>query len=544
MRNRQQGAALMLLAAILVLGIGWYTVRAMGTVAPAVAEREIKTGLALQAGKQALLAYAAQYAARSSTASPGQMPCPEAVTLSNPGETYGSCSGTAILVGRLPWKSLGVDPIFDGYGEPLWYILRGFRDAPINFGTPGQLTYNGSPVVAMVIAPGRPLNTSAVAGLPPAGCIQQNQMVATRGAASLNPAHYLECGVTTGSITAPGDSAWTNDRVIAITAEEWIAAIAGPVGDRLQREVAPALAEWRSTESDSNWGERFLPGASTFSNPASNGLCGTYGTREGLMPVARSAASTCATWTGGNVTQLLGLVGAETCAQVGTSYQCQFTGLSLLGLLSARVRARAPNAGQSFRDRISATDIGVSHGGNVSNFSLTLDPADGDVNIDFRVTLPVILSIETITVTIPNLPDAAILSDSRMAWFVNNDWARHTYYSIAPGSQLNAGSGCSFAGDTDCVTLNGLPAANGDANDKRFVLALMGPALTTQSRSCATDADSDTIVDCDERVQYVESRTNSTTYHQDRIDAVFNDRLATCPFQQLPANGTPLSICN
>jgi hypothetical protein len=164
----------------------------MGTVAPAVAEREIKTGLALQAGKQALLAYAAQYAARSSTASPGQMPCPEAVTLSNPGETYGSCSGTAILVGRLPWKSLGVDPIFDGYGEPLWYILRGFRDAPINFGTPGQLTYNGSPVVAMVIAPGRPLNTSAVAGLPPAGCIQQNQMVATRGAASLNPAHYRQ----------------------------------------------------------------------------------------------------------------------------------------------------------------------------------------------------------------------------------------------------------------------------------------------------------------------------------------------------------------
>ena len=47
-------------------------------------------------------------------------------------------------VGRLPWRSLGIDQLRDGYGEPLWYVLsRGFRNPPINFGTLGQINYNG-----------------------------------------------------------------------------------------------------------------------------------------------------------------------------------------------------------------------------------------------------------------------------------------------------------------------------------------------------------------------------------------------------------------
>jgi hypothetical protein len=523
------------MAAVLVLGVGWYTVRALNTIAPAASEREVRTGRALQAAKQALLAYVAQYAARSNTADPGQMPCPESLTLANPGQSSSSCSASAIVVGRLPWKTLGADQFLDGYGEPLWYMVRGFRDPPINFGSIGQLTYNGSAVVAMIIAPGRPLNTASTAGTPPAGCIKQSQMVATRNSATLSAANFLECGVATGSIAAPGDSTWTNDRVIAITAAEWIAAIAGPVADRLQRQVAPALAEWRSTDSNTNWGELFLPAASTFSNPVTNGLCGTYGVREGLMPVARSASSTCTNWTSGTVTQLplLGLIGADSCGAAGSNYQCTYTQtLSILGIGSARIRVRAPNVGQSFRDRISAADVVVSPaGGTVTNFSLTLDSATGDALIDFRVSFFLAL-LTPVTVTIPGLLDAALFTDPRMAWYVNNDWARYTYYSIAPGSQLNSASDCSSAGDADCMTLNGLPPSNGNTNDKRFVLALMGPALATQSQPSSI------------LTEYIESKTGSMVYHQDRIDAVFNDRLATCPFQHTPASGPVISVCN
>ena len=163
---------------------------------------------------------------------------------------------------------------------------------------------------------------------------------------------------------------------------------------------------------------------------------------------------------------------------------------------------------------------------------LSVDPATGEGLIDFDVSFFLGL-LTSVTVTIPNLPDAALLADSRMAWFVDNDWARHTYYSIAPGSQLNAPSGCTVAGDTDCMTLNGLPASTGNANDKRFVLALMGPeALATQSQP------SNNFVD------YIESRTDSMTYHQDRIDAAFNDRVATCPFRYQNHLGANVVICN
>ncbi|HZN85659.1 MAG TPA: hypothetical protein VFB53_02635, partial [Burkholderiales bacterium] len=239
-QRRQHGAALILFLTILVLGVAWFAVGALGKAPVATAEREVITGRALQAAKQALLAYAAQYAARSTTADPGQMPCPESLTLANPGEASTSCSATLLVVGRLPWKTLGIDPLRDGAGEPLWYMMRGFRDPPINFGTAGQLTYNGATVVAMIIAPGVPLSTT---GTPPAGCTAQNQLVATRNAATLNPANFIECGVATGSIASPGDSAWTNDRAIAITAAEWADAIAPAIADRLQRQVAPTLEE-------------------------------------------------------------------------------------------------------------------------------------------------------------------------------------------------------------------------------------------------------------------------------------------------------------
>jgi hypothetical protein len=167
----------------------------------------------------------------------------------------------------------------------------------------------------------------------------------------------------------------------------------------------------------------------------------------------------------------------------------------------------------------------------VTAFSVTLDPATGDALIDFRVTFFLALLVP-VSVTIPNLPDAALFTDTRMAWFLSNDWARYTYYSIAPGSQLSAASDCASAGDVDCMRVNGLPAANGNADDKRFVLALMGPALATQAQPSNSSA------------QYIESRTDSMTFHQDRIDAVFNDRLATCPFQNVPATGTPTTVCN
>src|SRR3990170_3461522 len=109
MGSKQRGIALMIFLTILILGVAWFAVGALGKAAPKAADREVKTGLALNAAKQALLAYAAQYAARSNTIEPGQLPCPESVNLTDIGQASTSCSNSSATVGRLPWRTLGID---------------------------------------------------------------------------------------------------------------------------------------------------------------------------------------------------------------------------------------------------------------------------------------------------------------------------------------------------------------------------------------------------------------------------------------------------
>jgi hypothetical protein len=537
---RQRGVALILLITVLVIGVVWYTVGALGKAAPTAADREIITGHALERAKQALLAYVAQYASRRTTIEPGQMPCPEflsSIGTSSQGQAGTSCSNASPTVGRLPWETLGIDEVRDGYGEPIWYVLSpGFRSAPINFGTPGQLTYNANPnaAVALLIAPGPALNTQSDPATPPAGCSKVNQQVSTRNTASLNPQNFLECGNDAGNNTIVGTSPWTNDRVIPVTAAEWARAIAGPVADRLQREVAPALNDWRTTESVANWGSSFLPFASPFSDPTGNSLCGSYNTLEGLPPVAGSASSTCTSWTSGNVTQLLGSLFSLGCSASGSDYVCRFINFSFFSPLNARITASAPRVAGSFRAPITAASITNDSGGTLSNFSLSLSSATGNANLSFDLSFPILAFFSTVTVTIPNLPDAALLSDARLSWFVANDWSRYTYYSLAQGAMLAAGSACSGAGDPGCLTLNGMPAASGNASDKRLVLALMGPGpVGAQTQPSNNPAN------------YLESHTSgSTIYSAATVTSAFNDRLAACPFQQTPASGGPIAICN
>jgi hypothetical protein len=107
-------------------------------------------------------------------------------------------------------------------------------------------------------------------------------------------------------------------------------------------------------------------------------------------------------------------------------------------------------------------------------------------------------------------------------WFMQNQWYRYTYYAVSPAASA-AGAGGNF-------TVNGFPAANGSTNDKRFVLAAMGPATSNQVRGLAATLS-----------QYVEG-DNAATAASPRVFAyqVYavsgNDRVATCPFNDGTAN--------
>jgi hypothetical protein len=547
-RRRQQGVALILMATLLVMGVAWFAIGAGKSRSVTEYEREAKTGAALREAKAALLAYAAQYAARSNTAEPGQMPCPESTNYfaaGTEGQASTSCSNANESVGRLPWRTLGIDQLRDGYGEPLWYVLsRGFRNPPINFGTFGQINYNGSAnaAVALIIAPGRVVNTLSDPGTPPAACAKVNQGSSNRNATTgpLDPTKFLECSNAIGPYGNPGNmanwSTWSNDRVIAITSQEWADAIASAIADRLQRQTLPALRNWETAEAAatgkswaSTWSAPYQPFAVTFANPNASTFCGSGGVREGLVPLAAWSTTDCdVRWTG-SASALLNLLSLG-CSQQATYLSCQFLGL--LGIGGTTITATAPNIANGYRGTLTAADISVSGGGTVGASSLSISSATGAATLTVQVTFPLLALLQAVEVRIPYVADANVLSDSRVTWVTNNNWQRYLYYAVAPGATVSPTSACAAAGDPGCITVAGLAASTGATNDKRVVLALSGRPIGTQVQPSAN------------RTDYFESRVSATQFTSATVTSTYNDRLAACPFQFTMQSGATTTICN
>lgn len=563
-RSRQGGAALIVFVTVLIMGVAWLTVNALGKAPVATSEREVKTGLALQVAKQALLSYIAKQAAETTEASPGRLPCPEHPSVAGTANTgiaapivgvpsTSPCSG----IGRLPSRTLGVDTVVDGYEEPLWYIvptgvwalINSATVLVINPATAGQLSVDGTAnaAVALIVAPGRPISTLAEPGAPIAGCVRVNQNVAARNVAPLDPANFLECAnsavTTPGSYSTVMTAPWSNDRVITITANEVMDAISGPVADRLQRQVAPAMYDYYNVTSLASWGQRFFPNASTFTvaPPTTNNMCGNANTWSGMPPTATVASGLCDTdWTGGSATGLgfpLNLTFGG-CTSFATTMRCDFTVL-LGGIFTPRITANAPRIGYSFR-RVDPTQITIQINGgavlaaNTGNYGGGVSSADGSAAFSFDVFLPLLSFADTVRIRIPH-PTDALLADARSAWYINNGWDRFTYYGVAQAASSDPSGTCNPGGIvTGCLTVNGLPAST-PANDKRLVLALMGPrALAGQSWPSTDTTD------------YLEYQNGSVgvIYEVRAVSSDFNDRVAACPFKYQDASGVDVMICN
>lgn len=118
---RQRGAALLLFALIfLIVGLGMFFGK---SPAPAHIERDDITAKALAQAKAALIGYAVTYHDRKPNENYGYLPCPDK---ENKGVAEPSCGTTdESVIGRLPWKTLGLPPLRDGNGECLWYVVSG-----------------------------------------------------------------------------------------------------------------------------------------------------------------------------------------------------------------------------------------------------------------------------------------------------------------------------------------------------------------------------------------------------------------------------------
>lgn len=206
----QRGMALLLLLLIMV-GVGVTLLLSASAPQQQKLDMDAKTQTALRQTKEALIAWSATH-----RSTPGRLPCPEDTSLigtPNEGNALGSCSNLATHIGRIPWRTLGIDNLRDATGEPLWYVLSpGFRGtAPtgsIGIAT-GKLQLDGvnNAAAALIIAPGTPLPGQA-----------RSQATASSPPLAVN---YLDLGNAGGTafITTSAGSMF-NDKVSPITTED------------------------------------------------------------------------------------------------------------------------------------------------------------------------------------------------------------------------------------------------------------------------------------------------------------------------------------
>ena len=117
----QRGAVLLALMVIVVLGMLWLLVSTLSGSGQYTAAARNRNAAVLQRAKLALSGYVARQAVLAAESNPGRLPCPEArgyVGTANEGIAAGSCTLPAL--GRLPWRTLGLDRPTDADGEPLW----------------------------------------------------------------------------------------------------------------------------------------------------------------------------------------------------------------------------------------------------------------------------------------------------------------------------------------------------------------------------------------------------------------------------------------
>lgn len=251
-RSGQRGQAVLVL--LLMLGIVCSLfVYQMVDPAQATVRREARTQAVMREVREALIGWSVQRTPSGAlpNARPGELPCPDISPLD--GFEDGNCA--AGVIGRVPWKTLGIPEPTDETGETLWYAIAGpFRiwntnPNPINSDTNGNLTvYRDSTAtaltteaVAIIFAPGASLGAQArdtgTALCPTTGTTIPRNTCA---------ANYLETAATVNNATIGGPfiaaqaTNTFNDKLLVLTTGDLITV----VEQRVARELLALLTAY------------------------------------------------------------------------------------------------------------------------------------------------------------------------------------------------------------------------------------------------------------------------------------------------------------
>ncbi len=520
-RNAQRGLALLLLLVVVVLAFTYVLMSRLPLATREMAVKREYNAKVLNRAKQALIGWMVIKAAQTDD-NPGRLPCPEGAGYI--GTDQEGVAGPTFLpppyqdcttVGRLPWRTLGLDKLVDADAEPLWYAVspgwalqNSSTTLTINSDKRGQMTVDGqappSDVIALIIAPGRAMTVQAAPG-----CTARNQARAAP-APTMNPADYIECfNAATPAFSTVGPAASFNDQVLAVSTADLIPPLEAAIQHRMQREIAPAL---KSVYGGAEWGQAaanpVFPFAARFTNPhpGADTYQGEDGRYQGLLPFTSSSA-TCgadprcsATFVSWNGTPTITISNGSfvppgpTCSlSGGTIARC--TGMFLsVGTATFRMSVKANNVAMALRTFTPANTTietqtlllpygppqpGTSGSASFNNdgsadFTLRADAAGlTGLNTNFRFTADMSAMLADHSLLDPG-------STNPRGWFVRNEWYRLVWYGVAPMNTVDnlIGSppvpvGCVNNPPTtqNCLRFNG-------TRNIRAVLVLAGRSLS------------------------------------------------------------------
>ena len=566
-----QGAALLGLVALLALAITSLFIATLRSATPPLAGERARNAEVLLQAKQALIGHVAQLAALATESNPGRLPCPEAAGyFGTASEGIAAASCRLPAVGRLPWRTLGLDKLRDASGDVLWYAVSPGWALPnvtatlrINSDSRGGLALDGQAgaAVALIVAPGRPLQIRASPG-----CAARDQRRRSKDVSG-NPVvpdarDYLECE----NATAPADLEFAsrgpadsfNDQVLAIAAADLVPAIEAAIAHRIEREIAPAL---RMAYAATEWGvspaNPLFPFAARFGNGAFNpdAYRGSAGTLQGLIPLTRSqgcdpaADARCDTafvsWLGTPAPAFSPQSGSTMTVYSGASYsppsRCVATAAQIQctlftsteGTLNLEVSATAGNVAMSLRrlDKTAASAGFAPDSPSTPRAAGAIFSAAGSVLVTFLGTVdapgtpvtcvrsgagagPFSCQRRSVSLPIELLADHPLLDPAHpvTGWFLRNDWHALSYYAIAPGHAADGPAPRSCGALPGCLSIAGAPGAE----RTRALLVLAGRSLPGKTRPSG------------DLLAYLDSEENRNAdrfFEQRRIDATFNDRV-------------------
>ncbi|MGB8337304.1 MAG: hypothetical protein WCD07_10040 [Burkholderiales bacterium] len=270
--KKQRGVILLILLIILGTGAMYALLRTLNQN-NLQTERDKKTTEALALAKQALIGYAVSMNLQPTAAArPGDLPCPDLNDDGNSDSSCGSAAGSSqsSRLGRLPWKTLDLPDLRDGYGERLWYAVSNnfktnTRREPLNRNTYGTITvrdpagnviHNGTNTtgaIAVIIAPGAPITRLGV-------------LQVRSGAGVNSPINYLDIaqnednadfsdGALNGfiqGVLSNADSLVINDKISVVTYQDLMPLINKRVVGELSKCPDPSTCNI-SPISTSGW---------------------------------------------------------------------------------------------------------------------------------------------------------------------------------------------------------------------------------------------------------------------------------------------------